>query len=137
MLKFKDFNHDQELRDSKLVTPEWVIKHGFTEYLGGVRHFSQMDADTLQWMVDNKFADPQDKQNDAPTLGRFLTFLKQHPNFRAIGYVVDKSRGDYRLTVEGAEGWGLSEQDIWDFTDLAYDADEFVVGADYARAWYD
>lgn len=134
-MKFEDFNHDQELRDSRLITPDWDVRYG--EYLGGTKHFEGMDYQTLQWMVDNRFADPEDYQNNSPTIAEFLTFLKEHTNFRAIGYVVDIDRHDYRLSVEGITGTDLNIDDILDFCNFVHDANVFEVSLQFARAWYD
>ena len=132
-MKFSEYNHDQELRDSKLSTEEpWSAK-----YLSGVRRFKDMDYQTLKWMVDNRFADPEEYQNNSPTIAEFLAFLKEHTNFRAIGYVVSLDRADYRLSVEGITGIDLNRDDIMDFCEFVHDADEFEVSLKSARAWYD
>jgi len=138
MLEQMEMNMDQELRDSKLFRPLWAIKYGGDPYMGGVMRFAEMDYDTLQWMVDNRFADPEERQNDSPSISEFLKFLKLLPNFRAIGYVVDKERSDYRLSVEGITGDNLAAIDIIDFVNFAREADEFEINLDgTCRAWWD
>ena len=141
MLRLEEMNMDQELRDSKLIRPEWVMKHGgsYVGYMGGIMHFEDMDYDTLQWMVDNRFADPDKYQNDAPAIKDFLIFLKSRPNFRAIGHVVDKDRDNYRLSVEGVTGIELSDTDQLEFALFARQADEFDLDAETrtCRAWWD
>lgn len=141
MMELADYNMDQELRDSKLIKPRFWDTH---EYSGGVKHFRDMDYETLQWMVDNKFADLTERQNYSPTISRFLAFLDANPKFRAIGYVVDKGRSDYRLSVEGVTGEDLSATDLLVFADFAHGADEFDMTVPTldeqhgtARAWWD
>ena len=138
MLELQEMNMDQELRDSKLWRPLWAIKYGGDKYMGGIMHFDNMDYDTLQWMVDNRFADPEERQNDGPTINRFLHYLKEHPNFRATGYVVDKGRSDYRLSVDAITATNLSDDDMQFFMEVfARWSDEFEVSPEYARAWWD
>jgi len=136
-----DFNTDQELRDSKLITPEWVKNQGYHDenwYHGGLRHFNDMDYDTLQWMVDNRFADLEERQNDGPTIKSFLRYLKDRPNFSVIGYVVDSSRNDYRLSVDGITATDLSVDDKEFFSTIfGRWADEYELNDESARAWWD
>lgn len=93
--------------------------------LGGIEHFENVDADTLQKLVDKGYASTYDKQNNAPTLGEFLEFMKHYPEFKAHGYVVSNDRKDRRITVEGLKGVATEKEAIWDFKDLCEDADEF------------
>lgn len=134
-----DFNLDQDLRDSRLMQPAWRYEMDLPGYSSGIMRFCEMNADTLEWMIANRFADPEDCQNDSPTIREFLDFMHKYPGVMAIGYVVDKSRSDYRLTVEGLEYEGnISKEMLADIIDNYRLADEFSLDHyDGFRIWYD
>lgn len=90
----------------------------------------------LQAAVDNGYADPEDAQNDSPTIGEFLEFGQQHRSailFEA--YIVSPTRSDCRISVEGillndADGDMAATFKKWA---KARHPDEF----DNNRAWWD
>jgi hypothetical protein len=133
-----EYNMDQELRDSKIKEPQWCIDNEWSGYHGGIMNYNRLSADGLQWMVDNRFADPAERQNDAPSIDKMLAFLIDNPKFSAIGYVVHKSRSDYRLSVEGVECNGpLTVAEERRFVEFAHRADEFDTSETHYRAWWD
>lgn len=130
------YSKDEEIRD-KIIFGEYDK----TKYMGGIRRYSNLDVATLNYLIAMGFADPQDKQNEAPTIEEFLQFLEKHPKFTAHGYVVSSEREDYRLSVEGVQcetmGDVLDVNDVADFGDMFHDADEFEVTPTFAWCWYD
>jgi len=141
------FNKDWKLRDSmwkwdermeeisKKYNPNWEKDAGDGKY--GVRHFANLDANTLEKMIELGFADPEEKQNEAPTIGEFLEWMKVNPSYKAHGYVVCVERNDYRLSVEGVDGCGKDWEEVRRFQLMFQDADEFDIEENYQRAWYD
>lgn len=125
------FNKDQDTRDKLLGIPP-TAKYG-----GGIEAFTGLTAETLRQLVDQSFADPEDAQNSAPTIGEFLEFMEAHPKFRAFGYAVGIKRSDYRVSIEGCEcAKGASEKDQRDFTSMFRFADDFKVGR-RCFCWFD
>lgn len=106
------------------------------------RIFCELTAEVMQQLIDENFLDPEDTQNDSPSAGEFLDFMKKYPFVKAHGYAVDVSRSDYRITIEGIEAEIPSDENvkitfIIDFADLCRDASEFDIGEKYAYAWWD
>jgi hypothetical protein len=108
------------------------------DYMGGIKVFGDLPHDKLQQLLDLDFADPDDAQNASPTIGKFLEFLKKHPEVKTHGYVVAPERDDYRVTIEGIHYEGtISEELRKDFKDLCKGADEKVIGKKKLFCWWD
>jgi len=136
------YNEDVKLRDSILHWNERLDK-AYKEHCKDyeknyeIRYFDQLDADTLQQLIDLKFADPKEKQEDAPTIANFLKWLRDNPDYKAHGYVVSINRDDYRVSIEGVDGCAKTPEALNRFIKMFRKANEFHVDADYQRAWYD
>ncbi|HEX6686871.1 MAG TPA: hypothetical protein VF062_29160 [Candidatus Limnocylindrales bacterium] len=85
------FNRDSGRRDT--------IAGAGARYLGGISYFEDLDAAELAALLDEKFIDPRDQQNLAPSAWAIFRFLCEHPTVRAMGYVVSPDRGDYRTSI--------------------------------------
>ncbi|MFC0527133.1 hypothetical protein [Phytohabitans kaempferiae] len=85
------FNRDAYRRDTIL---------GVSTYLGGTARFSGLDHEVLASLIEQRFVDPYDQQNLAPSAWEILQFLCQHQQVVAAGYVVSTDRPDYRTTIE-------------------------------------
>lgn len=106
-------------------------------FFGGCASFSGMTYNTLQKLVDKGYADLEDNQNGSTTLGKYLDFMKEHPRFKAHGYIVSNDREDRRVTVEGLEAGQVTIKEVVAFTNLDRMADEFEATQDYCRSWWD
>lgn len=133
----KTLNKNQSLRDNILYP---FFKS--TEYCGGIRHFSGVTYEALVQLFDGEFVDPEETQNNSPSTNEFLSFLKTHQNFTVHGYVVEKERSDYRVSIEGLElkshpirNIGL--EDTVDFINFSKCADELSASLTHLRSWYD
>ena len=107
--------------------------------------FSGMNAECLQELVDNGFADLDETQNDSPDIKTYLDFLKDHSKYSNLtlhGYIITPTREDVRVSIEGPEG-DLGQDDLPDFATLFRYADEFSIdtpehfGQFKVRCWYD
>ena len=58
------------------------------KYTGGLRLFNNLDATTLGKLLDEGFANPRERQNEAPSIKRIYNFMRQYPEYRAHGYAV-------------------------------------------------
>jgi hypothetical protein len=103
---------------------------------GGCARFDNVDYKTLKDLVDLNYADLEDAQNSAPTLGEFLKFIETHSNFTVHGYAISSDRDDYRISIEGVDGDHCSKQDQEDFTNFCTIPDEFARGI-HCHCWYD
>lgn len=106
-------------------------------------YYAGLTAEGLKLLIEKGYADPEDRQNSAPSIGEFLEFMKAHPRFGAHGYIVTPERDDYRVSVEGLSCCGADIEDIVAFTNEYAHADEFSIdqseeGEGYVcRCWYD
>ena len=100
-------------------------------------HFEDLTLDKLDELIKKKFVDPDEQQNDAPSIGEFRDWMEQHPTFTAHGYAVCHPREDYRVSIEGVEGYPETREDLMDFVLMFRYADDFVIGMDRCYCWYD
>jgi hypothetical protein len=130
-------NRDNERREEIVYggAIEWK-DHGF----GGIARFHGLKIDALHKLIDENFANPEDRQNFAPSISEFAEFMENHPEFNAHGYIVHPSRDDYRVSIEGLQYTGeLTNELIADFSDLCRDADDFTIDIDTNTlySWWD
>lgn len=126
-------NKDVQTRERILYNEDYDKDH----YPGGYRAFDGITADTLQRLVDMRFADGEDKHNYAPTLAEFLKYAQTHKNVTISGYAIDVARDDYRISVDEIHQDFETEQDIVDFTTMFREADEFSIADGHGYAWFD
>lgn len=105
-------------------------------YLGGVKHFSDLNAETLRRLVTEKFANPEDRQNNSPELGEFLEFGESHEGCLFHGYVVSIDRGDYRVTIDSVSIPAQYSDDI-DRLEWKKTADDVSERSGYIELWWD
>jgi hypothetical protein len=123
-------NKDQALRDSII---------GVTDsYHGGCAHYNNLTLEKLQKLIDNDFIEMDEAQNEAPTIEEFYNFLKKYPKFTVHGYVVEKERDDYRVSIEGLEYKGkITFEMEKDFTEFCKHADDLICKQNKLYSWYD
>ena len=109
------------------------------KYTGGLRLFNNLDVNTLGKLLDEGFADPRERQNEAPSIKRIYNFMRQYPEYKAHGYVVEAERPDCRISVEGVEKQGGYEnrKELSDFCKLFGHADELTADAAGMYCWFD
>lgn len=73
------------------------------ESLGIVR-FDDIDGATLGRLMAERFVDPDNTQNDSPSVADFSAILTEFPELRVGGYAVPASRDDYRISVDSVHG---------------------------------
>ena len=108
--------------------------------MGGIIHYTGLSASKLKTLIKERFADPDETQNDSPTIQEFLDFMTEYPGFRAHGYIVEKERSDYRVSIEGLEWEDEDEipvQALIDFAEMFRFADEFCLEKFNAYCWFD
>lgn len=109
----------------------------------GVNEFTVIDNLTgqqLREMLDAGVADPEDRQNDAPTFLEITEFLEKNPSFRASGYIITPPRSDHRIsldTVYRTGGVKLSTEEVCSFIEFVHQPDELSITPTACRAWWD
>lgn len=131
------YNKDDKKRQ-QIIEEHGYWTYGYKDKVKYDLLYFAIDSVGLKMLIDEKFADPEDRQNNAPSLGDIQKFIETHPNFKACGYIVTPERDDYRVSIEEVRGEELSREDICDFANAFHTADEFKVLDDGScRAWYD
>lgn len=84
------------------------------------------------------FLDPEERQNDSPTIAEFMAFMEEHPAVYAHGYTIGGTRDDGRVSVEGlaCSADAVTIELLRDFVGLCRYADELDV-KDNLRSWWD
>lgn len=122
-----------------IVTRDTMIFGSFDKekYMGGVRRFNNLSCFTLEKLVAKDFANPEETQNESPTIREFIEFMKKYAGYTAHGYVVIDTRDDYRVSVEGIDKGGDADsiEELKEFVKLCRWADDLDVDTMYC--WYD
>jgi len=118
-----------------------IIGMNTKEGIGGIVRFKNLSFDQVKQLMEEKFLNPDDQQNSAPTCGEFFSLISKHPQMRAHGYAVTPNREDYRVSIEGVEFRGLITEEIKDSI-IKYelnDADvfELSIREGYLYCWWD
>jgi hypothetical protein len=75
--------------------------------LGDCEFFEDLTLDKLAQLLEENFAEPQQTQNNSPTIQEFYEFGQKSQNLGYepffIGYVVSPDREDYRTSIEGIQ----------------------------------
>ena len=108
------------------------------------QRFKGMSITAAEALIAHGFLDPEETQNDSPTVREFIDFAKEHldANFTFHGYVVGPERNDCRVSFEGIESNNdeISKETLLDFVKMflvEYPADDTDVGDDRLYCWYD
>lgn len=120
------------------IMAENGVKEQLTAEKNDIAHYSGLTATGLQTLVDERFADPEETQNESPSIAEFIKFMRKYPKFTAHGYIVSHERSDYRVSVEGVTTEKeLTKDEILAFVDMFRFADEFEIASRGAHCWYD
>jgi hypothetical protein len=130
-----EINRDYKLRDAILqIDVDWERD----EFRGDLMHFDAIDIVQFKGLLVNRFINPNDIWNNAPSVRSFFTFMAENPGTRAHGYAISPFREDYRITIEGllvAPDDATSE--IRDaFKNFSETADDVKIGA-MLWCWWD
>jgi hypothetical protein len=99
--------------------------------------FEGLEFQDAKTCVQKGWLDLNEAQNDSPTVGKIIEFLRSNPSFSAIGYVVNSERKDTRISFEGVIA--IKEptpKEYKAYVDMFRTADEFDNEMPF-RAWYD
>jgi hypothetical protein len=134
-MKTRTLNRDYHKRNEIIFCDDAVEGE---LWLGGTRHFEELDLKQLKELAENQFIDLEDAQNCSPTAGDFLEFMEKYPKVTAHGYVVSHKRNDYRVSLEGLSYKGRVNKELnKDFVYLCRHADEFVLEDNTLYSWWD
>ena len=110
---------------------------------GGIIRFNNVDINKLIDLYDEGYADPNDRQNNAPSIGEIIDFYHYHSspeqtvrNFLVSGYVVVPTRRDYRISVDEVS-FDFDNEALDDVVDFIKYADEQSCENNHAEAWWD
>ena len=128
-----ELNRDIETRDKILFG-----KYRPSPYEhGGIRYYNGLTVQKLKILIENNFADPEECQNLAPSIGEIYAFMQKYPEYTAHGYAVSIDRHDYRVSIEGVEKGSTfkSIEEFEDYMNVFRFCDEFNPAT--MRCWFD
>ncbi|MCV3214498.1 hypothetical protein OGM63_13415 [Plectonema radiosum NIES-515] len=140
-----NLNQDYHRRD-EIVFGQRI---NWDEDFGGAERFQNLSLEQLEKLLEEGFANPQEKQNFSPTIEQFYEFGKncvaKGYNLVFIGYAISPDREDYRTSIEGIEvrvETELIESRIDanlrdEFEKFAQSADETEINFSVLYAWWD
>lgn len=134
MSEFK-YNQDDQRR-IEIINPD-LLENGQIQSYNDLLPFDSLTKEQLQKLIDEKFANPNEAQNDAPSNQEFLSFMNEHPDFVVEGYAVNKRREDYRVSITAIKhkDGRIEASDITAFKNFVRNADEIDTITGYA--WFD
>ena len=109
---------------------------------GGITHFNSLTLQGALTLLENKFLDPEERQNLAPTVNDMIEFIKANfpDKIGFHGYIVSPRREDVRISFEGINNLSNSTftkkelETIFNFFDYA---DELKLARKSIWVWYD
>ena len=92
----------------------------------------------LEKLLEEKFINPDGRQNESPSAIEFIRFMRKYPSVQAHGYAVSPYHDDYRVTIEGLYvGWRDCTADMrTDFEEFCANADCLEIESD-PYSWWD
>lgn len=118
-----------------------------TEGFGGCMSFNNLDTATLGKLLEEKLADPDEQQNNSPTIDEFYYFAKMFERkydakLSFQGYLVCGKREDSRISIDGIEcnssdDYQIEYAAIKDFFLFADSPDDISILPLRLRAWWD
>lgn len=132
---FDNLNGNQQRRDFLIFGDKEL------EYSGGTERFQGLTLGIIEVLASEGFLDPNEQQNEAPTIRELVEFMGKYPNepLTAHGYTVHSRRNDYRVSFEGLQYMGTNPpEELRDaFSDFLHYADEFRCNSKELFAWFD
>ena len=94
---------------------------------GGIARFHDATVQDVAALLNERFLDPADRQNESPSAWRLFQFQCRHPGVLASGYAVEKDRSDYRVSLDAIDSTRLEPH-------LLAEAEVLCESADKPRA---
>lgn len=139
------YNLNYQERDNLISEDTALCQDSF-----GMLKFYGLSIECLQKLINLKFADPKEKQNNAPSIARMLDFgneiTKKYNGISVCyhGYAIPPERPDYRVSIEVIEvhiyddfNNELYQELVNDFKKFTKSADEKKINTDCFYAWWD
>jgi hypothetical protein len=133
------FNRDWQRRNT-ILQPFLRTDGPFAEFDGAadIIFFQGVPVGVVGQLLEERYLDPDRRQNDSPTSSEFFAFLRRHPEVLAHGYATSIEREDYRVTIEGVSYRGTVSGSLRrDAEQLFRGADEFRLEANGLFVWFD
>lgn len=108
----RELNKDVSTRDKLIFGKYSPNRYKF----GGIQKFENLDVETLGKLIDQNFAEPENRKNLAPSIGEIYDFMLRYPKYKAHGYAVSIDRDDYSISIEGVEK-GEPAESVYEFSD--------------------
>ncbi|WP_337100029.1 hypothetical protein [Paenibacillus sp. YIM B09110] len=126
------YNNDHEARDEMLG-----IDMNWNDSKFDIVYFKNLDVQMLEQLYINNFLNPEDRQNNSPSVAEIFEFMMLHPQVTASGYIVSPNRDDHRVSIDSL---AVSEQYVSkrlkkEFEKFCENADELSLTNDLFSWW--
>lgn len=101
-----------------------------------IASFEGLPLKVLKQLLKLRFADPDETQNDSPSILEFVEYLKANKDATVHGYIVSMDRPDYRVSIEGLHQPSGDKKSIVNFVEFNRGADELDISG-VLRSWWD
>lgn len=131
VVKLTEEQYDERDSIMNKFVPERYMGYGWS---GGIKHYENLDYDTLKYLIEKGYANKDDCQNSCPSIGTIFEVMERNPGLTAHGYFVERERDDDRISIEGVDG-PCSKEDAKIFED----ADDYIYDYEDGElyCWYD
>lgn len=100
--------------------------------------FHGLNTKSLKQLLDEKLINPEETQNDSPSIQEFYDFMAKYPGCTAHGYVIGPPRDDNRISIEDITYDGpINDEMREEFIAMFRYADEFECSKTTLYCWYD
>lgn len=133
------YNRDWQRRNA-ILGPFLAKKSAFAECDIGadILYFQDVPVEVVAQLLDERYLNPAERQNDSPTVKEFFAFMQRHPGVLAHGYAIGIVREDYRVSIEGISFRGAVSDGLRrDVLQVLGNADECSVGTNGIYVWFD
>jgi len=113
------------------------LKINWKKEKSGIAYFENLSVMTLETLLIQKFIDPNDCQNSAPSVKDIFNFMCKYPQMTTSGYAISPLREDYRISIDGlfVSKELVTPQLKKDFIEFCKDADEIEIDSDLVSWW--
>ena len=133
------FNRDWKRRNA-ILQPFVRTDGPFADFdqSADIYYFRDLTVAVVGQLLEERFLDPDERQNESPRASEYYAFMRRHPGVLAHGYAIGIGRDDYRVSIEGIGYRGaVSDAMRQDAQQLFGNADNFQVEGDGLYVWFD
>jgi len=94
-----------EIPEREQILAPYIDTTYYSKWFGGTRSFKKLPISKVELLIKKGYLHKGDAQNESPTAGEFLDFMKKWKKYNVTshGYEVSAAREDCRVSIEWKE----------------------------------